>query len=60
MLPKDPVMLLSVINTRLRDSYSSFDLMCQEEDISEQEAELIVRKLAGIGYDYDRELNKFV
>lgn len=59
MLPKDPIMLLSVINTRLRDYYSSFTAFCQEEGIGEQEAARIIDSLACIGYEYDADRNQF-
>ena len=32
MLPKDPVLLLSVVNTRLRDEYDSLDELCRALD----------------------------
>ena len=32
-LPKDPVMLLSVINTELRDKYPSLDALCEDREI---------------------------
>ena len=57
MLPKDPIMLLSYINTRLRDNYANLDELCTCLDADKQE---IVEKLAGIDYEYDDELNKFV
>lgn len=56
MLPKDPVILLSVINTKLRDFYPSLSELCQ--DLSENEAE-ICKKLSEIGYEYNPEQNKF-
>ncbi|MDO5100290.1 MAG: DUF4250 domain-containing protein [Eubacteriales bacterium] len=59
MLPKDPIMLLSVINTRLRDYYSSFAVFCREEGIGEQEAARIIETLAGVGYEYDADRNQF-
>ena len=31
-IPKDPVILLSYVNTQLRDNYSSLDEMCQALD----------------------------
>ena len=31
-LPKDPVMLLSVINTELRDKYPSLDALCEDRE----------------------------
>ncbi len=56
-LPKDPVMLLSVINTKLRDHYASLDLLCEDLELSKGE---IVQALAQIDYTYDTEGNQFV
>ena len=57
MIPKDPIMLLSYINTQLRDNYSSLDDLCASLDVDKQE---IAEKLAKINYVYDEALNKFV
>ena len=57
MIPKDPVMLLSFINLKLRDYYSSFDALCEDLDVDGTE---IVDKLAGINYRYDADKNQFV
>ncbi len=57
MLPKDPAILLSVINTKLRDFYPSLDALC--DDLEENKAE-IIKKLAQIGYNYDEDKNRFV
>ena len=57
MIPKDPVMLLSFVNMKLRDKYSSLDAMCEDLDISSTE---IVEKLAKIDYHYDVEKNQFI
>ena len=57
MIPKDPVMLLSYINTQLRDFYSSLDAFCEDKEVSREE---VVEKLASIDYEYDAEMNKFV
>lgn len=57
MIPKDPVMLLSFVNLKLRDYYSSLEAMCEDMDIGYEEIE---EKLSGIGYRYDREKNQFV
>ena len=57
MLPKDPVMLLSVINMKLRDRYASFDALC--EDMDEDKAQIIAA-LAVIGYEYNEETNQFI
>lgn len=56
-LPNDPMILLSYVNTQLRDSYSSFDEMCKSLCV---DAESIKAKLASIDYEYNAELNKFV
>ena len=55
-LPKDPVILLSVINTLLRDKYKSFDELCDDYNIKESE---ITSKLNLIGYSYNDKLNRF-
>lgn len=57
MIPKDPVMLLSFVNLKLRDYYTSLENMCDDLDVDETE---IVEKLATIDYHYDREKNQFV
>lgn len=57
MIPKDPVMLLSFVNLKLRDYYTSLENMCDDLDVGETE---IVEKLATIDYHYDREKNQFV
>ena len=57
MLPKDPVILLSVINTKLRDRYSSLADLC--DDLGENESE-IVEKLSSIGYAYNTKENRFM
>ena len=56
-LPKDPIILLGYINTKLRDDYSSLALLC--DDLNVDESELKAR-LAAIGYTYDSSLNKFI
>ena len=56
-LPKDPVMLLSLINTKLRDFNSSLDDFCKENDLNEDE---IKEKLEMIDYHYDEVRNQFV
>ena len=57
MIPKDPVMLLSFINLKLRDYYSSFEALCDDLDVDRKE---ITERLAGINYQYDAEKNRFV
>lgn len=57
MIPKDSIMLLSFINLKLRDYYSSLDKLCDDLDIDRAEIE---DKLSSINYYYDREKNRFV
>lgn len=57
MLPKDPVMLLSFINLKLRDYYSSLEVLCEDLDVEQESLE---QKLSSIDYHYDRERNQFV
>ncbi len=56
MAPKDPVMLLSYVNTKLRDFYGSLDELAEEEELSKDD---ILDKLSKIGYSYNREENRF-
>ena len=56
-LPKDPVMLLSFVNLKLRDYYPSLDEMCSDMEIDKSD---IISKLSSIDYEYDKDLNKFV
>ena len=56
-LPKDPVMLLSVINTELRDKYPSLDALCEAREITKTS---ITDTLKGIDYEYDNIRNQFV
>jgi len=57
MIPKNPFILLSYINTKLRDEFSSLESLCKNLDISENE---IKDLLESIGYEYNAENNKFV
>lgn len=56
-LPDDPVILLSYVNTQLRDHYASFHDFCVSKDFPEEE---IKQKLSGIDYEYDAAVNQFV
>ena len=55
-IPNDPTMLLSYVNTKLRDEYDDLDKLCDDLDISREELE---KKLGSINYAYDEKLNKF-
>lgn len=53
---KDPNILLSMINMKLRDMYSSLENLCEDLDIDRVELE---EKLGEIGYSYISEINQF-
>lgn len=57
MIPEDPFMLLSFINLKLRDNYSSPAVLCEDLDVEEEQ---ICQKLASINYQYNIELNRFI
>lgn len=52
----DPNILLSIINTKLRDQYSSLDILCEELMITKDE---VIKKLNDIGYNYNQGENQF-
>nr|WP_296065273.1 DUF4250 domain-containing protein [uncultured Mediterraneibacter sp.] len=56
-LPSDPMILLSVVNTKLRDFYPSLQALCDDMEISETE---LKEKLAQVDYEYDAGKNQFV
>lgn len=56
MLPKDPVLLLSVVSTKLRDEYGSLDELCAALN---EERPAIERTLAQLDYQYDPQQNQF-
>ena len=55
-LPNDPAILVSYLNTQLRDFYPSLEEFCKTNDCDMQE---IINKLAVIGYIYDEKQNRF-
>lgn len=56
-LPQDPIILLSYINTQLRDFYQSLDDLCKSLNVDKAQ---IIKKLSSIDYKYSEELNKFL
>jgi hypothetical protein len=56
-IPNDPVMLLSYINTQLRDNYSSLKDLCKTLDLCQEELE---EKLRTIDYVYENAQNQFI
>lgn len=56
MLPKDPLILLSIINMKLRDYYSSLEDLCKAENYDLDE---VITRLSKINYSYEPEVNQF-
>ncbi len=56
-LPADPVLCLSVVNTKLRDHYKNLDDLCEDLKI---EKNTLVEKLEMIDYTYDVTSNQFI
>lgn len=56
-LPSDPYILVSVLNTKLRDEYSSLEKLCDEENIPLDD---VCLNLSFIGYLYDEDKNQFI
>ena len=56
MIPKDPMILLSYVNTKLRDQYPTLEDFCKGENADPEE---LKEKLASVGCVYNKELNQF-
>lgn len=56
-IPNDPIILMSYLNTQLRDHYSSLEDLCKSMDLDASE---IAEKLKVVGYVYHQERNQFV
>lgn len=56
MLPQDPYILLSYVNTKLRDEYPSLEYLCVGLDADAAE---LTEKLSAAGYAYDADANQF-
>ena len=56
-LPNDPVILLSFVNTKLRDEFPSLSELAKAYGVEES---FIVEKLAFLDYKYDEKTNQFV
>lgn len=51
-----PEILLSLVNTKLRDFYSSLEILCANEDVDKK---VLEEKLKQIGYVYVDKYNQF-
>lgn len=56
-IPKDPNMLYSLINMKLRDQYPNLEALCQDMNINRQD---LVKVLKDAGFEYNEAANKFL
>lgn len=54
--PKDPAMLMSWTNLKLRDYFGNLDDLCEGLEIDRNEIEKILNEA---GFEYNPELNRF-
>jgi len=57
MLPKDPAILLSYLNTKFRDEYPSLKEFCASLDADQAALE---KTLAALDYHYSPQRNQFI
>lgn len=57
MIPKDPVILLSYVNTQLRDYYESLEALCSCRGMNKKQ---LIEKMDMIDYHYDKQTNQFI
>ena len=57
MLPQDPFILYSYLNTQLRDFYPNLDSLCDDLD---EDKGAIIEKLSAAGFEYNEARNQFV
>ena len=56
-LPNDPHMLVSVINMKLRDKYSSLEDLCEDLELDK---DALLAKLGAADYEYVESRNQFL
>ena len=56
-VPHDPIILVSFVNTKLRDQFATLEELCQTYELDEQE---LRTTLEDIDYQYDETTNQFV
>lgn len=56
-IPSDPAILLSFINTKLRDFYPDLHSLCSDLGVEQED---IRSSLASIDYEYSPEQNQFI
>ena len=55
-MPQDPILLMSVLNTYLRDQYASLEALCEDREL---DADDVCARLEAAGFTYQPERNQF-
>lgn len=56
-IPHDPIILVSYVNTKLRDQFATLEEFCRTCEVNEEE---LRSTLSTIDYQYDEITNQFV
>ena len=56
-VPQDPIILVSFVNTKLRDQFATLEELCQTYELNQEE---LCQTLHSIDYPYDQTTNQFV
>lgn len=56
MLPQDPFILFSYVNTQLRDNFPSLEALCDDAGVTVED---VVSRLEKAGFRYDPEQRQF-
>ena len=56
-VPQDPIILVSFVNTKLRDQFATLEELCQTYELNQAE---LCQTLNSIDYQYDETTNQFV
>ena len=57
MIPRDPMILLSYVNTQLRDYYESLEALCTCRGLNRKK---LLEQMDRIDYHYDEKTNQFI
>ena len=56
-IPQDPIILLSYVNTKLRDHFATLEKFCETYDVNEED---LRETLSSADYQYDEITNQLV
>lgn len=56
-IPQDPIILVSYVNTKLRDQFATLDELCRTYELDEEE---LRNTLDSVDYQYDETTNQFL